>query len=127
MVNRVAALSSKISGIDFGEEGYVEYRYKVQNNDDNSGTNILKIYMNGAISLKRVTIRGNGLGPSTRFFLDKEEDVAEWNAATRTFTINITDEIACKITILENGALLEITSGECDWGIEGYYSLDATD
>lgn len=120
MRNRVDTLSAAITGIDFGAEGYVEYSLVAENDE---GTNILKIYKNGAISLKRVKVRGGGLGPSTRLFLNEEDDVAEWDAATRTFTVDITDEITCTIKILEDSALLEIVSGDCDWGIDGYYDL----
>ena len=123
MEKSVNTLSSKISDLDFGPEGYIEFYLKVENDPNNSGTNLLKIYKNGAVSLKRVEFRGNGIGPSTRFFLDEEKNIAKWDAETRTFALNITDKIICTIEVSENGAWLKLTGSEQDLGIEGWYTL----
>ena len=127
MLDSVDTLSSKISGIDFGPEGYIEYYLKVESDEDNKGTNILEIYKNGAISLRRVTVRGEGLGPSTSLFLNEEDDIAEWNPDTQTFTVDINNDISCTITILDGGVSLKIVRGECDWGIEGNYTIKANE
>ena len=121
MLNHVETLSSKITGVDFGEMGYIEYLLKIENDEINSGTNILKIYKNGAISLKRVN------GRNTRLFLNEEEDIAKWNEETNSFALNINDDVSCEIRILDSGASLEITSGKCNWGIDGKYILKVTE
>lgn len=120
MLSNIDTLSSKISDIDFGEDGYITYSLKNENSGENDGTNILSIYKNGAISLKRTLIRGGGLGPSNRIFLS--EDIAKWNSKSRSFTVDINDKIAIEISILEDKATIEVIRGECDWGIEGVYS-----
>lgn len=119
MLSNIDTLSSKISGIDFGEDGYITYSLKNENSGENDGTNILSIYKNGAISLKRTLIRGGGLGPSNRIFLS--EDIAKWNSKSRSFTVDINDKIAIEISILKEKATIEVIRGECDWGIEGIY------
>ena len=124
MLNNIDTLSSKISGIEFCEDGYITYSLKKENGGESDGTNILSIYKNGAISLKRTIIRGGGLGPSNRIFLS--EDIAKWNSKSRSFTVDINDEIALEISILEDKAVVEIIRGKCDWGIDGVYSLTNT-
>ena len=122
MLSNIDTLSSKISGIDFGEDGYITYVLKNENSGENDGTNILSIYKNGAISLKRTLIRGGGLGPSNRIFLS--ENIAKWNSKSHSFTVDINDEITIEISILKDNATIEVIQGECDWGIEGVYLLN---
>lgn len=116
MKNSIESLASEITGIDFGENGFLEYSFNVDNIENKDITNNLKIYKNGAIALRQDEFR------QTHFLLSEDEDIATWDFQSKSFSVDINENVRIKITIIDDGALIETIKGECTCVVDGIYS-----